>query len=196
MDFITSIISVFGSIYGIYCTFVIILTAVFIKLVQFGDPIARPVPLKRQICDQNMEYTELQYIHPLLWSTEPIVKYPDVLPRLPENLKDKCYTAHSHFNEAKLAACLESAFNDTGLSYTREDAVYRWDVRLPSSYSRLVIIIEVRIFREESGELTVYFNKHYGYDSMIAYDLIDRIARNALDIVVSNNPLRKVHDDW
>ena len=180
-------------------TLTISIVFVFIQNIIYLKPnIPRP-KMVRQICDQKVDRSKNQeprIIQPLLWAQEPIVKNSILIPTVPEELKTNCITATGHFNEAKLAVCLEQAFTDLGLSYTREEDVYRWDVRLPGITARLDTILEIRVFYEETGALTVYFNKHFGYDSMIAYELFDQIARNSyLDIVGSTNPITKV-DDW
>ena len=188
---------------GIAGVFIILLLFVYVKFIEWLESprIPPPVPLRRSVADseqtQTISETEPRYVQRLLWEREAYVKNPEILPLLPENLAHKCYTAHGHFNEANLALCLERAFKDIGLGYTRQGDVYRWDVRLPGEISRLDTIMDIRLFREKGGTLTVYFHHYFGYDGMISYNLFDQIARNAnLDIVVSMNPLTKVYDDW
>ena len=200
MSFATEFID--AMCYVIVGIFVMLLTVVYVKFIEWLSPdpkpvIPRPPKMKRQICDQQVDKsTEPPIIRPLLWATEPIVENPILVPLLPEELKSNCIQAYGHVNEENLALCLRRAFKDLGLSYTQEKSVYRWDVRRLDPDPRLDTILEVRIFQTESGQLTVYFKKHYGYDSMIAYRLFDQIARNAyLDIIVSTNPLT-VMDIW
>jgi hypothetical protein len=181
---------------------VILFTVIYIKVINWLSMNTIPViprpPMVRQTCNQQATNSDVPgIIQPLLWAIEPIIENPIKILLVPEELRSKCITAHGHFNEANLALCLERAFIDLGYKYTREGNVYRWDVRITNTNSRLDTILEVRIFCNVSGSLLVYFNKHYGYDSMIAYDMIDQIARNAyLDIQGSFNPLTKVYDDW
>lgn len=87
-----------------------------------------------------------------------------------------CYPVHLHITAREISETLENVFQTVGLVSTRNGTKYQWDVRTDLLDRGMETIIDVQLFSNEKGALTVCFNKWYGNDNWRADDLIERMA--------------------
>ena len=105
-----------------------------------------------------------------------------------------CYPVELHVGVNELCETLEWAFQEVNLVPTRNGTNYQWDVRTEPTKVALEIIIDVQIFSNKEGALTVCFNKWYGMDNWRAYMIIERIATLSGLGMIHVNPW-KIPDD-
>jgi hypothetical protein len=106
-----------------------------------------------------------------------------------------CYPVELHVGLNELCETLEWAFQEVNLAPTRNGTNYQWDVRTDPTKVALETIIDVQIFSNEEGALTVCFDKWYGMDNWRAYMLIDRIATLSGLGMIHKNPWKIPDDD-
>jgi len=172
-----------------------------------SNPPPRTILVRSTNHNDNYDFTSPpipRVIQPFLWNNPiPFLKSESTKtpsseepPLVPKNTTpESCYPVQLHVGLNELCETLEWAFREVKLVPTRNGTKYQWDVRTGSTDIILETIIDVQIFSNEEGALTVCFNKWYGNDNWRACMLIEQMASLSGLGMIHKNPWKIPDND-